>query len=493
MISPRHLAFQIDSVTWAKSLGFEAKPWQAQFLRAPVGASIAVLTSRQCGKTTTAAWALAHTALFRPGSLSVIASPTQPQSAEGLRKVKVILAQAGCKLKADNVYRIELDNGSRVMALPGDDDNIRGLTVDGWIIVDEAARVTEELIAALRPMRAQRPHARLAMLSTANTLSDPFWQVWSAEDYDWTRIKATAEVESYAPGFLDNERRNLGEAAYQREYLGIPSGGQASPFTWELYQAAITARRPTAQPDGVARGQGRDFDPDDPSTWGSFRPLIIAHDVGRTRDRSTAVVGGLCPHMGFAPDGLLGFSEYHELPQGRFGHARAEALAAIDRQWNYDGLVFADLSFDPSYAEVLAERFGPRAFGLQIGRHGDGMNYEVRPLNNNRGIIVYKIGRNYLFELLHTQLVHEHVRFADGPEARKAYQQLAGLIVELHDTGTVYSCPPNQHDDLAISCAIVNWASHHPHLPSWYNHAFEDRIAAMNRRERVQITPASWT
>jgi hypothetical protein len=49
-------------------------------------------------------------------------------------------------------------------------------------------------------MRAQRPNARLAMLSTANTLSDPFWQVWSTEDAEWIRIKATAEQETYAPG-----------------------------------------------------------------------------------------------------------------------------------------------------------------------------------------------------------------------------------------------------------------------------------------------------
>src|SRR5579872_6264950 len=184
MISARELAFQLDPVTWGKSLGFEAKPWQTQLLRAPIGA----LTARQVGKTTTAAYALAHTALFKSGSLSVIAAPTQPQSAECLRRVKGILVQSGCKLKVDNVHKIELDNCARVLALPGDDDNIRGLTVDGWIIVDEAARVTDDLIAVLRPMRAQRPNARLAMISTANTLSDPFWPIWSAENDDWVKI-----------------------------------------------------------------------------------------------------------------------------------------------------------------------------------------------------------------------------------------------------------------------------------------------------------------
>jgi hypothetical protein len=37
------------------------------------------------------------------------------------------------------------------------------------------------------------------------------------------------------------------------------------------------------------------FSRDDPTTWPVFRPLIIAHDVGRSRDRSTAVVGGNSP------------------------------------------------------------------------------------------------------------------------------------------------------------------------------------------------------
>ena len=137
------------------------------FLRAPRGASILALTARQVGKTTTAAWAIAHTMLFTPGSLSVIACPAQRQSAEAVRRVREALIKAGAELESDNVYGLELENGSRVLALPGSDDSIRGLTVDGWIVADEAARLISDLIAALRPMRARRPQARFAMLSTA--------------------------------------------------------------------------------------------------------------------------------------------------------------------------------------------------------------------------------------------------------------------------------------------------------------------------------------
>jgi hypothetical protein len=43
----------------------------------PRGASILALTLPQVGKTTTAAWAIAHAMRFMPGSLSVIACPAQ--------------------------------------------------------------------------------------------------------------------------------------------------------------------------------------------------------------------------------------------------------------------------------------------------------------------------------------------------------------------------------------------------------------------------------
>jgi hypothetical protein len=71
---------------------------------------------------------------------------------------------------------------------------------------------------------------------------------------------------------------------------------------------------------------------DHPNTWPCFKPLIIAHDVGRSRDRSTAVVGGLGP---FEPR-LIGIKETEELPQGLYGSARASALAAIDRRYYSD-------------------------------------------------------------------------------------------------------------------------------------------------------------
>src|SRR5665213_3419916 len=112
----REIAFRLDAVAWVREvLGVEPQAWQAEFLRSPRGASILALTARQVGKTTTASWAIAHFMLFTPGSLSVIACPAQRQSAEAVRHVRAVLVKAGVKFKSDNVYGLELENGSRVL------------------------------------------------------------------------------------------------------------------------------------------------------------------------------------------------------------------------------------------------------------------------------------------------------------------------------------------------------------------------------------------
>ena len=223
------------------------------------------------------------------------------------------------------------------------------------------------------------------------------------------------------------------------------------------------------------------FNREDPNTWPSFRPLIIAHDVGRSRDRSTAVIGGNSP----VPPRLLGIRELVELPQGLYGSPRASELATIDRRYNCNALIVADLSNDPTYAEVLLETFGPRVIGIHIGPHGDGMKFERRPVKN-ASMLIYTIGRSYLLELFHAELQADQVRFVDGPMSQRAYEQLNGLETEMRESGIVYSCPPGQHDDLGISCAMLAWAARHPHLEAWV------RTASYERKPRRPSQTFGW-
>ena len=461
-MNPHHeIAFRIDPVLWAKVV-LEITPhqWQEPFLRAKGGADILCLTSRQFGKTTAAAICLAHTAIFEPGTLSVVACPSQQQSAEAIRKVKAMAVKAGAKLVTDNVYRIELENGSRVLALPATDDTVRGLTVTGWIIADEAARLPADLIGALRPMRARCAKARFVMISTAWSRTDQFWLNWISDDPSWLRIKATIEEhpDVIAADFLDKERRQ-GDDYFKREYLGIPSGGHVSPFTFELYERAT---QPVAMPQ----------------LFNLLKPTIIAHDVGRSKDHSTAVVGGRSALV----DPVFA-SEFTELRQGLYGSVRAEELAAVDRRLGATNLIVADLSNDPTYAEVLFECFGQRLIGLHITRSGDGMERQIWQVKTGF-IPVYTIGRTYLLDFLHRTMSDNQLRILPGPAALQAYEQLMMLEVDLRESGMVYHCPSGHHDDLAISLAMLVWAACHPHLPYW--------MRALEPRRPPKPEPYGW-
>jgi hypothetical protein len=92
---------------------------------------------------------------------------------------------------------------------------------------------------------------------------------------------------------------------------------------------------------------------------------------------------------------------------------------------------------------------------------------------------------------LHSDLQAGRVCFADGPEARRAYAQRESLEPGIGEGRMVYKCLPGQHDDLGISCAILNWAAHHLHLQTWYGNMLAARRPL--RRPRPKISSAAWS
>ena len=161
---------------------------------------------------------------------------------------------------------------------------------------------------------------------------------------------------------------------------------------------------------------------------------IIAHDVGRTNDRSTAVIGGHCPYL--FGSRLLLVQDFRELPVGSYGSHLANELAKIDQNYNRDCLIVADLSNDATYGEALFETFGRRVIGVQISRFGDGTTCQRRPVKNG-AIPVYNVGRTFLFDLLLAEFRNQHIRLPDSPESRRTYEQLMALEPEQRDSGIV--------------------------------------------------------
>jgi len=87
------------------------------------------------------------------------------------------------------------------------------------------------------------------IIHSLEEISAAEWNALAGDDPSWLRLKATAdEVDLFSPDYLEAERRSLGEAAFKREYLGIPASDQASPFGWELYERATEVRPPLVGP-----------------------------------------------------------------------------------------------------------------------------------------------------------------------------------------------------------------------------------------------------
>ncbi|HZZ21934.1 MAG TPA: hypothetical protein VFE60_04850 [Roseiarcus sp.] len=213
---------------------------------APAASRVIALTHRQAGKTTAAAVGIGHTMLWRqPGSTSLTLAPTLRQSSELIRNLRGRLLAAGERLTVDNVFAIELANGSRALALPGADDaSIRGLSIDGDCVVDEAARVSDALYEAARPMLIRHvTTARLILLSTAWARTGFFHKIWSEGDSrDWLKIEARVdECRHISQADLDRERRSMPASAFAREYENVFDSLEARFFDADVIAAAFGA------------------------------------------------------------------------------------------------------------------------------------------------------------------------------------------------------------------------------------------------------------
>lgn len=209
----------IDPVTFAGTAGIEPDDWQADVLRS-TATRMLLNCSRQSGKSTTTAVLGLHQALYESGSLVLLLSPSQRQSAELFRKVAQCYSATGATVPptAESALRLELSNGSRVISLPATAATVRGYSAVDLLIVDEAAWVPDELITAVRPMLATSG-GRLIAMSTPYGTRGWFYEAWRSDDA-WGRYKVTAEqCPRISPAFLEEERHTLGSWWFQQEYM----------------------------------------------------------------------------------------------------------------------------------------------------------------------------------------------------------------------------------------------------------------------------------
>jgi hypothetical protein len=211
------MSYGLDASLLMMAAGLSPDPWQERLLRSPSD-RILLLSSRQLGKSTTVAILGLHEACFNAGSLVLLVSRSERQSALLFEKVTQFYAMLRpVEAVKELALSIKLANGSEIVALPGDADTIRGFSNPRLVIIDEASRVPDGVLTAVLPMLVGG--GRLLALSTPRGKTGFFYEHWVSEDAIWERINArAADCPRISPERLLEQRRTLGERGYACEF-----------------------------------------------------------------------------------------------------------------------------------------------------------------------------------------------------------------------------------------------------------------------------------
>jgi hypothetical protein len=254
----KDLAYRLMPSLWVeKATGFVPDPWQEDFFNLMPKKAL-LCCSRQTGKTTIISLAAIYEAIFNPGAEILIISSSQRQSFEMLRKLKASLSMCDIGIDFSSALRVELANGSRILALPGKEETIRGFSKISLIVIDEASRVTDDLYRSIRPMLAVSS-GRMYAMTTPWGRRGWFYDAWRGDDSDdWYKVKVTAyDCPRITEEFLTSEMNSMGSWWFRQEYMCEFIDTADQLFGIELLESCVVDNEHTfelpAEPMGVVK------------------------------------------------------------------------------------------------------------------------------------------------------------------------------------------------------------------------------------------------
>jgi hypothetical protein len=239
------LSKSVNPVKFARSLGFEPEPWQADFLLS-THPRIIMNCPRGAGKSILTAIIALHHALYTPNAFVLMFSRSERQSMELFRKVINFFKRLEFSVTpmAESAHRLELGNKSRILSLPSSIETVLGYHDVTLLVIDEAALVKEGLYKRARPMLDHRS-GRMLILSTPFGRRGFFFREWQDSEKNpntiWHGITVTTdECTHMTKKFLAEERQKLGERAYRAEYECSFEENEESLFRYDLIERAIS-------------------------------------------------------------------------------------------------------------------------------------------------------------------------------------------------------------------------------------------------------------
>jgi len=232
--------FASDPSRLMRAAGFEPDPWQSEFLASNDQFNL-MLCARQVGKSLTVSMLALYTLLTQPGKLTIIVAQRQDQAAELLRKTVTAFYKVGSPLPVlrSGQTHFELQNGARILALPGEEKAMHGPTAN-LLIIDEAARVPDAVFNAASP-QLSASKGRLVALSTAFSKSGWFYREWS-EGAGYKRWSITArQCPRHTAEFLESERLRMGDRFFEMTYLNVFGDDIMAVFSTDDIRRAVNA------------------------------------------------------------------------------------------------------------------------------------------------------------------------------------------------------------------------------------------------------------
>ena len=204
-------------------------PWQQDLHDAmknshASGKIYTVKAKRQVGKSIIAAIETIIMALEHK-SISVILEPTMPQCRRVYKDIKSWTENAGIVSEFNNsLYEIKFNNGSEIVFKSAEQrDRLRGLTVSGLLVIDEAAFIPDDIIDIVFPW-TDAHRAPVLLISTPLFKDGRYYNLYTSADnktsfsFDWAQYDTSVFL---PPDKLDYYKSIMSPLKFQSEYLGL--------------------------------------------------------------------------------------------------------------------------------------------------------------------------------------------------------------------------------------------------------------------------------
>lgn len=445
----------------ARRMNFQPDAPQTSILESHAARAI-LNCSRQWGKSTVMAAKAVHLAYTKSNCLVLIASPSERQSGEFLRKARTFVRNLGIKPRGDGTNRnsILLPNGSRLVGIADVEDTARGFSSVSLLIFDEAALVSEELYRAMRPMLAVSGGA-VWLLSTPNGKRGFFYREWVHGEH-WTRFSVPASDCPRIPAhFLEQEFRDLGREFFNQEYMCQFFAPSDAVFDEAQIRRALSLDiRAIFQPDYTVAPE---------NTHHTLkREFFIGLDLGQRRDRTAIVVLEVADiasaHISaitYAPERTTRRAVRHleRLPIGtRYPDVVERATRIADR---LAAIAPTTLIVDATGVGVpVVDALRQPAAKWRLAPVVIGSGYRDNFVEG-----FWRVSKQDLIGRL--QLAFDFGDFTIAqtlPETETLIEELASMRGFIRKCGRSIQAPGKQHDDLALALALAWWGveTRHP-------------------------------